>query len=174
MTPLDDLNSAQASVLKDATVLLSTIREYAADTPKTVAEAIDTLRGIRAEAYEDLNQLPHEYLILRAAEWLVENKVVPNTVSWSWNPRQTGDITEPDLAAELSGVRLVSAEITASAGPIGKIDSRMAGTLRKLATMPGERYYFVGSEPMRRRATTKVEKQEWSIHVVMIGASNAL
>ncbi len=171
---LGDLDSAHDRVLKEARALLSTVRECAATTPETVDVAIRTLAEIRAQIYEDLNQLQHEHLILRAAAWLVANHVVTNSVSWLWNPRQTGDATEPDLAAEVNGARLISAEITTSAEPMGKIDSRMAATLEKLERMDGVKYYFVRSESMRRRAETKVTKRRLSIEIVLIDTGAVL
>jgi hypothetical protein len=174
MKPLGNLGAAEQAVLGKAKALLATIRECAANEPETVAEAIGILADIRAGAYEDLNQLQHEYLILRAAAWLVKNGVVIASASWAWNPHQTGDFTEPDLAADSSGSRLVSAEVTASAEPIGTIDSRMATTLEKLSAMPGAKYYFVRSESMRKRAATKVNRAGWPIEVVLMELSGAL
>ncbi len=117
MKTLGDLSAAQNSVLEHARTLLETIRRCAANEPETVAEAIGMLAEIRVEAYEDLNQLQHEYLILCSATWLVDTQVVPSSVSWQWNPHQTGDKTEPDLAAESDQKRLVSAEITTLGRP---------------------------------------------------------
>jgi hypothetical protein len=139
-----------------------------------VAEAVALLARLREEVYEDLNQLQHEHLIIRAAVWLRDNNLVPPDTSWSWNPRQTGDHTEPDLAAEVRGARVASAEITASANPQGVIDTRMAKTLAKLNGMTGAKYYFVRTEAMRQRAQTKVTKAAWSIRVVSLGGVDAL
>jgi hypothetical protein len=173
MTPLGPLDAAGDAVLNEARALLVAVRRHAADDPRTVAEAVTVLAGLREEVYEDLNQLQHEHLIIRAAAWLRDNHLVPPDASWSWNPRQTGDHTEPDLAAEHHGACLLSAEITASAEPQGVIDSRMAKTLRKLNGMQGSKYYFVRTEAMRQRAQTKVTKNAWSIRVVLLGAAGA-
>jgi hypothetical protein len=123
--------------------------------------------------YEDLNQLQHEHLIIRAAVWLRDNNLVSPDASWSWNPRQTGDHTEPDLAADLHDTRVASAEVTASASPEGVIDTRMAKTLAKLNGMQGSKYYFVRTEAMRQRAQTKVTKNAWFIRVVSLGDAGA-
>ena len=152
MTPLGPLDAAEDAVLNEARALLVAVRRHAA---------------------EDLNQLQHEHLIIRAAAWLRDNHLVPPDASWSWNPRQTGDHTEPDLAAEHHGACLLSAEITASAEPQGVIDSRMAKTLRKLNGMQGSKYYFVRTEAMRQRAQTKVTENAWSIRVVLLGVAGA-
>ena len=174
MTPLGPLDAAERSVLNEARTLLAAVRRHAAEDPQTVAEAVTILVRLREGVYENLNQLQHEYLIIRAAVWLRENGLVPPDAAWFWNPRQTGDQTEPDLAADQAGARVVSAEVTASANPKGVIDSRMAKTLAKLNRMPGSKYYFVGTEAMRQRAQTKVSKSCWSIRVVSLDVAVAL
>lgn len=168
MIPLSPLDAAERSVLTGARTLLAAVQRHAAEDPRTVAGAVTILARLREEVYEDLNQIQHEYLIIRAAVWLRENGLVPPDAAWFWNPRQTGDQTEPDLAADQAGARVVSAEITASVNPKGVIDSRMAKTLAKLNGMPGSKYYFVCTEAMRQRAQTKVSKKCWSIRVVRL------
>ena len=168
MIPLESLSDAEANSYAAAQTLLDNIRRIVAVTPNDVEEALEQLQIIRRDAYEDLNQVQHEYLILRGARWLIEQDVVCVNVSWSWNPRQTGHANEPDLAATLNDQTLASAEATTSPEPKGKIDERMATTLRSLSAMPGERFYFVRSESMHRRATTKIEKAGWDIRAVCI------
>ena len=87
---------------------------------------------------------------------------------WYWNPRQTGDHTEPDLRGIYSGAILVSAEITTSEKPVGTIDSRMKKILTKLAAMQGEKFYFVRTSEMRQRAATKITKGGWEIEVIQL------
>lgn len=168
MIPLESLSDAEAKTYAAAQTLLDNIRRLVEATPNNVEEALEQLRIVRQDAYEDLNQVQHEYLIVRGARWLIEHDVVCANVSWSWNPRQTGHANEPDLAATLNGETLASAEATTSPEPKGKIDERMATTLRSLSAMPGERFYFVKSESMRRRAATKIEKAGWDIRAVCI------
>jgi hypothetical protein len=126
------------------------------------------LSRIRSEVYEDLNQIQHEYLILRAAEWLIAQGVCPATTQWTWNPRQSGDANEPDLEGKVNGQIVLSAEITASADPQGAIGARMQTTLKKLSTFQGKLFYFVRTESMRRRAETNVTKAGRQIGVVML------
>jgi hypothetical protein len=173
MTPLGPLDAAERSVLTGARTLLAAVQRHAAEDPRTVAEAVTILARLREEVYEDLNQLQHEYLIIRAAVWLRENGLVPPDAAWLWNPRQTGDQTEPDLAADQAGARVISAEITASVKPRGVIDRRMAKTLAKLNGMPGSKYYFVCTEAMRQRAQTKVSRSCWPIRVVSLNVAGA-
>ncbi len=99
MTPLGPLDAAERSVLTGARALLAAVQRHAAEDPRTVAGAVTILARLREEVYEDLNQLQHEYLIIRAAVWLRENGLVPPDAVWFWNPRQTGDQTEPDLGS---------------------------------------------------------------------------
>lgn len=137
--------------------------------PCTTAEAgIRILDRLRKETYEDLNQIQHEHLIVRAAEWLLAKQKCPPETLWLWNPRQTGDHSEPDLRGSNAGAVVLSAEITTSENPVGTIDSRMQKTLAKLAAMEGARYYFVRTETMRQRASTKVAKGGWQIEVVRL------
>ena len=168
MTPLISLDSAEKEVLAEARKLLATVRQHAANDPTTVPEAVAALSALRKEIYEDLNQIQHEYFIIKGARWLLGTSVVTPEVSWQWNPRQTGTATEPDLGGDLNGARVVSAEVTTSTDPKGKIDERMASTLAKLSAMPGMKFYFVCAEAMRQRAETKIEKGAFDIQVVCL------
>jgi hypothetical protein len=101
--------------------------------------------------------------------WLKSDDPSLNRAIWYWNPRQTGSKEEPDLAAEQQGIRLISAEVTASRNPIGIIDKRMTQTLQKLNKMPGKkRFYFVRSESMSKRAQSKVVNNNLDINVVLL------
>ena len=132
-----------------------------------VHHGILQLREIRSSIYEDLNQIQHEYLILRALGWLRDNGF-GSVVEWEWNPRQTGTANEPDLRGSLNGTILVSAEASASENPIGMVDKRMRETLGKLSQMGGERFYFVRTDVMANRARTKISKAQWAITVVRV------
>lgn len=168
MTPLISLDAAEQEVLAEARKLLATVRLHAANDPKTVPDAVAVLSALRKDIYEDLNQIQHEYFIIKGARWLLGTSVVAPEVSWQWNPRQTGTAAEPDLGGDLNGDRVVSAEVTTSTDPRGKIDKRMASTLAKLNAMPGRKFYFVCAEAMRQRAETKIEKSAWDIQVVCL------
>jgi hypothetical protein len=168
MKSLGPFPLALNDVMNDARKLLATLRDQSIHEPTNPSEAIKILEHFRQEIYESLNQIQHEYLIIRAAMWLQSNDTKLNRVSWFWNPRQTGDKKEPDLAAEQQSVRLISAEVTASRNPVGVIDTRMMKTLLKLNPMLGNKFYFVRTESMYQRAQTKVSKNKWNIKVVLL------
>ena len=119
-------------------------------------------------AYENLNQMQHEYLILLAARYLAEQAAVPADTSWQWNPRQTGGSSEPDLQGSAGAAVLVSAEITTSRRPVGTIDKRMRTTLAKLNGFAGQRFYIVRTSAMATRASTIVKANDYAISVVIL------
>lgn len=169
MERLGSFDAANAKVLGDAQRCIDRIRLLCAQSVTTADRGVKVLRMLREETYEDLNQIQHEHLIVRAAQWLIEQKLCPANAEWSWNPRQTGDDSEPDLRGTENGSMLISAEITTSREPVGVIDTRMRKTLAKLAQTKGAKFYFVRTESMRRRAETKVKKAKWPIQVVLLG-----
>lgn len=168
MEQLGSFAQAHQKVLADIQRFLTTVHHLSLQPCATAEVGIAILDRLRRETYEDLNQIQHEHLIVRAAEWLHGNhRCAPDTM-WFWNPRQTGDNTEPDLRGSHSNSVVVSAEITTSEKPVGTIDKRMQSTLAKLNTMDGAKYYFVRTEAMRQRASTKVAKAGWQIEVVRL------
>jgi len=168
MQSLGTIQEAKAKVLADAKRCMERIRILSATSFDTASQAVQVLQRIRSEAYEDLNQIQHEHLIACAAEWLVEHEDCPPETRWDWNPRQTGDHTEPDLVGRVGGVILVSAEITTSARPDGVIDTRMRNTLAKLSQQDGRLHYFVQTAAMATRAATKIRKAGWNIRVTQL------
>jgi hypothetical protein len=118
--------------------------------------------------YENLNQIQHEYLILQGLIWLNSNGHAAANTQWYWNPRQTGDSTEPDLRGTLNGQAVISAEATTSEKPQGVIDTRMKNTMSKLNDMEGEKFYFIRTNPMEMRANTKARNNGWRITVVKL------
>lgn len=175
MERLGTFEAANAKVLADAQRCIERIKALCAQSIATADDGVRVLRVLREEAYEDLHQIQHEHLILHAAQWLIQQKHCSNAVEWSWNPRQTGDDSEPDLWGFDHGSVAISAEITTSREPVGVIDTRMRKTLSKLAQTEGRKFYFVRTESMRRRAATKVAKAGWPIQVVLLeGPSVAL
>jgi len=167
MERIEDAARAEAKILRDMQQIVSNIRRLSALDVKDVRSGIAQLREIRSSVYEDLNQIQHEYLLLRGLGWLLGNGF-DSKVEWEWNPRQTGSGNEPDLRGSVNGRILVSAEASTSENPIGTIDSRMKATLAKLSQMEGQKFYFVGTVGMALRAETKTRKASWSIKVVQV------
>lgn len=165
MERITDLNVAERQILDKVKWLLSAIRTAVEVDPTGPTAGIRILQCLRKETYEDLNQIQHEAMILRAARSLERNNLAGEEVEWYWNPRQTGAAEEPDLRGIVAARIEVSAEITASDRPIGTIDKRMSATLEKLCKMPGKRVYFVLTEAMERRASTKVREAGYQIEV---------
>lgn len=165
MERIVSLVEAGGKVLSNIRKCLTDIRALVQDSPSSVLQGIDTLKTLRQAVYEDINQIQHEEMILRAVRFLQDSDFRGRTVDWYWNPRQTGDVSEPDLRGLISEEVAVSAEITASENPVGTIDSRMASTLKKLNDMPGTRYYFVRTHAMEQMAMTKVAKNRYSVEV---------
>ncbi len=167
MEKIGDAARAEAKVLQDMRQLVAKIRGLSAVDVGDVDHGSAQLREIRSAVAEDLNQIQHEYLILRGVRWLVANGF-ESGMEWEWNPRQTGTANEPDLRGRLDGRIVVSAEASASENPKGMVDSRMKETLEKLNQMEGQKFYFLGAQGMAKRAETKVGKAKWAIRVVRV------
>jgi hypothetical protein len=167
MERIEDAAEAEAKVLRDMQEIVLKIRRLSALDVEDVRYGIAQLREIRSSVYEDLNQIQHEYLLLRGLAWLLENGFGSN-VEWEWNPRQTGSGNEPDLRGSVTGRIVVSAEASTSENPVGTIDCRMKDTLEKLSQMEGQKFYFVCTSGMALRAETKTRKANWLIKVVRV------
>jgi hypothetical protein len=146
-------------------IVQKTIRRNPTDTD----DAIGMIRELRQLSTEEMNQILHESLILSAVEHLSQQGRIPPGASLHWNPRQTGDATEPDLEVRLKYKVLISAEASASLKPKGSINTRMAATLQKLSRMKGQLFYVVATPEMERCALTKIGKKRWNIQVLMLG-----
>ncbi|MBN2076400.1 MAG: hypothetical protein JW762_12685 [Dehalococcoidales bacterium] len=134
----------------------------------TLDNGIKILGSVRNLVYEELNQLQHESLILKAIE-ILQERYLGIIDTWYWNPRQTGTIDEPDLrGVKANGDIILSAEVTTSIKPQGAIDTRLTNTLKKLSVMPGEKYFIVTTKAMENSAITKVSKSNYPINVLCI------
>jgi len=165
MERIVDLNIAEVQVFQKVKELIATSRTIVAEEPPNLKFGIETLKQLRRAIYEDLNQIQHEGMILRAARLLESSELTGQEVEWYWNPRQTGTADEPDLRGLVAGRIVVSAEITASESPKGTIDQRMGTTLEKLSKLPGKTFYFVCTDSMEKRARTKVKQAGYQIEV---------
>lgn len=168
MKRIVDLDQEEKRLFKEARNLLATIRAAIEEEPSDLAIATETLESLRQQTYEDINQIQHEAMVLRAAKSLQKDDFIGRDIEWHWNPRQTGTANEPDLRGIFAGHTVVSAEITSSSGPKGILDSRMRDTLQKLSAMEGMRVFFVRTEPMLRRAKTKISKARYQVEVRLI------
>jgi hypothetical protein len=162
------IEDLEALVLPKIQKLAAQIRTALAHDVVEAGPGLDVLTLLRRIAQEETNQILHEAMLLVAARWLINNRFKNMKLVWNWNPRQSGGATEPDLQATLGRRVLVSAEATTSAEPKGKIDQRMAETLRKLSGMRGAKYYFVATAEMHRRAETKIRREHYKIRVVTL------
>jgi hypothetical protein len=165
MEKVGSIPKAKRRLLAKIKELLSSAKVLIPDKVDSIDEGIRVLSALRRELYEDLNQIQHAALVLDAAEWLDREVLKGKPAEWHWNPCQTGGSDEPDLRCR-SKAGVIVAEATASPAPKGLLDSRMASTLGKMNRMTGERFYFVRTAAMRRRAETKVVKAGWNIRVV--------
>lgn len=165
MERISNFTKAEGKILEDIHQCLESIRQIAIRDVTSSIQGVDVLRKLRQAVYEDINQIQHEEMALRSARLLQENDFLNQKLDWYWNPRQTGNNSEPDLRAMKNGEIVLSAEITTSERPEGTIDKRMSDTLAKLSVMPGDRFYFVRTDSMERRARTKIERGGFKIIV---------
>lgn len=165
MERIHNFINAESKILTDVRRCLESVRQVAGKDVTSAIDGINVLSKLRQVAYEDINQIQHEEMVLRAARSLQENDFPNQQIEWYWNPRQTGDNSEPDLRATLGKDILLSAEVTTSEKPVGTIDTRISNTLTKLNSMPGRKFYFVRTISMEQRARTKVQKAGFAIEV---------
>ena len=168
MDRLGKIDEAEKKVLGDGKSLIRQLRSLVEADPESLVDAIEALAEVREVAYEDLNQIQHEYLILQGAKWLIQEGHSPSDSEWHWNPRQTGGKDEPDLVGESNGNTTVSAEATTSKRPVGTIAERMKSTLAKLNNFQGKRFYFVRTAVMEKRAKNYVDAEKYDISVVRL------
>jgi hypothetical protein len=168
MERIHSFTETEQRILADIRRCLESVREITSQDVTSAIDGVSVLSRLRQVAYEDINQIQHEEMVLRAARLLQNTEFLGQQLDWYWNPRQTGDDSEPDLRAIRAGEILLSAEITASERPVGTIDTRIRDTLAKLSNMPGRRFYFVRTASMEQRAKTKVEKGRFAIEVKRI------
>jgi hypothetical protein len=169
MEEIGDIGLAETRLLKELKEMFPRIRLAGKVEPTNLEVGLEILKALRQLVYEDMNQLQHEALILKLVKLLEADFYPSVAVRWFWNPRQTGHKDEPDLRGlDKRGQIIVSAEVTSSQSPQGLIDARMAKTLAKLSTMPGDKYYVVASEQMERRAKSKLSNLGYEINILRI------
>ncbi|TCR89887.1 hypothetical protein [Rhizobium sp. BK376] len=166
MKVMGTIEQCREKLWSDLNQLLAAIRAISLESLSSVDDAMSVLFSLRKKIYEDLNQIQHEHALIKALEWLIVYRPAVQTFNWHWNPRSTGTMNEPDLQGIFGDEVRIAAEVTTSGNPKGVIDNRMAKTLAKLSIMSGDRFYFVVSPSMAKRARTKVAKSGYEIVVV--------
>ena len=174
MEKIGTIKNANRKLELDISKLISQGRTIFQTSPKNMKEGLKILSSLRNELYEDLNQIQHEALLVEAIQYLENQRNFPDNIDWLWNPRQTGNSSEPDIRGIVQNKIVVSAEATASESPGGFVDTRMESTLLKLNRMKGEHYYFVRTDTMRKRAETKVAKSHYNIVVICAAGNSAI
>jgi len=166
---IGNIASAETALLNELKEVFSHIRLAGKTESANLEIGLEVLQTLRSLVYENMNQLQHEALILKVVK-LLEAEFYPSVaIRWLWNPRQTGRKDEPDLCGVDDRRRvIVSAEVTSSQKPGGAISKRMAQTLAKLSTMPGDKYYVVISEQMECSAKSKLASLGYDITVLRI------
>jgi hypothetical protein len=166
---LSDIALAEEKLITQLKHLFSYIRKAGQAEPSNLETSLEILKSLRHLVYEDMNQLQHEALILKAAKFLQTELYPTISIKWLWNPRQTGTNDEPDLRGLDQEKHVVaSAEITTSLMPQGSIDTRMARTLQKLSIMEGDKYYIIATEEMERRSKSKLTSLGYQIKVLRL------
>lgn len=166
MLPLDITHEKQI-LEQELNSIFSVLRRVTETALPTGIDAqLKIFQKLRADIYEDLNQLQHKALIIKAAELFQTEH--PGIEEWRWHPKQTSHPDEPDLRGIENERIVISAEVTSSAKPIGTIDKRMANTLNSLNRKTGTLYYCVQSQEMLARANSKVSKNQFRIIVRLI------
>jgi hypothetical protein len=168
MHELGTFEDARSRVLANAERMLLGVKRVIAEPVDSVEAGVALLSSLRKQAHEHLNQIQHEQMIVRAAEWLVQHGIATTDTRWLWNPRRGAENGGPDLLGKAGEMIRVCAEVNALEEPVGVIDAQMRRALARLATLEGRRFYFVRTASMKRRAVTKVVKTGCDIAVVQL------
>ena len=157
-----ELTSVKASMLKYI--------EICNNNPQDIEAQLSELRRFRSTSYESLNQLQHEWLLIKVLKWLnsVYNIPLDSTNGYliQWNPRQTGGIDEPDIRIINKRNELeINCEASSSEKPVGVINDRIKKHLLCLSKLNGIKYYFVLTDKMKQKAETIIRNSGWNIEV---------
>jgi hypothetical protein len=139
--------------------------EKAAHQAKALRDRILLLANVRSDVGEDINQSLHHYAVVLAVRYLRERHKGIRIDNRDVHPEQTGGAEDPDIMGRVGRLQ-VCAEVTAHLKPQGYVDTRIRDALEKLERMRNcERYYFVTTSVMEKRASTKLRKLRADIHV---------
>jgi len=171
MHKIGDFKSERNKLLQEARDTISDVKKIVTKVRQIdnikEKEAVDILSTVRDRCYENLNIIPHDLMILQAADWIKKRNYPHKAIEWHWNRAQTSKKEEADLHGKIDGKIVVSAEITTSAKPIYK---KMAQTLKKLNEMqvPGKKIYFVQTKDMKKPADAEIKEKGYKIKVEII------
>ena len=73
MLELGTFEDARSKVLANAERMLLGVKRVVGEPVDSVEAGIALLSSLRKQAHEHLNQIQHEQMIVRAAEWLVQH-----------------------------------------------------------------------------------------------------
>lgn len=141
----------------------NTTKKHIEEIPIDLASQVQLLSNIRRDLYEDLNQLQHAALIIKAAEELQKNH--PDINKWYWHPKQTSHPDYADLTGYVNDMVFLNAEVTTSLNPVGTIDGRMKSTLTSLNDKEGLKFYYVVTDKMYDRAVSKKNNNGFNIKI---------
>lgn len=146
--------------------LFEFLQEHIRIIPIEINDQILLLKNIRSNVYEDINQLQHKALLIKAIELL--QKDFPNINKWYWHPKQTSNSEQADISGYCNKEVILNAELTTSLKPVGAIDKKMKKTLAYLSKKDGVKFYFVQTLEMHNRAKTKVRKMNLDVKVIQL------
>jgi hypothetical protein len=174
---LADPKKARADALQQIRLMRTTVSRFAREAdPQHFLEGAKQLCALRAAIYENLNQFPHEALVLEAQRELAK-KPAFRDLEWYWHPRQTSGPCETDLMGWKGNQLVVVAEANTSAGAKGTIRARIKKALQNLAevTHPAVRFFYCYSEFCGAEAVQMVKNHyaDKEITVVVLPAGQS-
>ncbi|MFN0082292.1 MAG: hypothetical protein ACKVOM_07200 [Ferruginibacter sp.] len=167
---MNDFKQTVLDIEKERTILINEmsnwfdkIKSHTENVPLDLNSQIKLLETIRKDLYENINQIQHSALIIKAAE---ELKIkYPSVDSWTWHPKQTSHPDFADLTGYVKNEVFINVEVTTSLKPVGTIDQRMISTLTKLNSKSGFKFYYVLTKEMALRAKTKIKNNNFDIEI---------
>ena len=146
-------------------------RLISTDHADSYIKKLSLLKDFRKKLYENLNQLQHRALILKAAQMFQSE--YKNITHWTWHPSQTSQPKFADLTGyDKNNNVILNAEITTSMKAIGSIRQRMSKTLESLSIKEGDKFYIVSNESMEKSASKKIKTLNIDIKVKKIEFDN--
>lgn len=170
--PISDPRIYQRRALAQILRLRRTMRRHnRQDAPKSFLDGAFQLCLLKKDISENLNQFPHEVLVLEAQRQLSERPKYEN-LEWYWHPRQTSGSFETDLMGWRGEQLVVVAEANTSASPVGTIRDRIVKAVSNLAGVehPADRFFFCFTESCAAwaRKVTSAMYPNTSIEMVVL------